>query len=99
MKEYYFSDVLNQMFSDRDECAAAEAKHAKEQVEAKRRKEEADAKRKTLIAEREERKKAVDAAFDAAYKLRDQYVKDYGQYRFEYSLPAYTGSLLDFFGI
>lgn len=95
MREYYFSDVLNQMFSDRDECVAAEAKHAKHQAETKRRNEEAEAKRKALIEERDERKKAVDAAFETAYKLRDKYVEDYGQYRF----AAYTGSLLDLFGI
>ena len=95
----YFSDALERLFDTQDELILAEKKHVEELEAARKRKEEAESKRKVLIAEREERKKAVDAAFEAAYKLRDQYVKDYGQYRFEYSLPAYTGSLLNLFGI
>ena len=39
---------------------------------------------KKKVEERNARKKAVDEAFDKAYKLKDEYVKDYGRYRYSY---------------
>lgn len=95
----YFSDTLERLFDTQDELILAEKKHVEELEAARKRKEDAEIKQKALVIEREKRKIEVDAAFETAYKLRDKYVKDYGQYRFEYGLPAYTGSLLNLFGI
>lgn len=39
---------------------------------------------KKKAEEKAARKKAVDEAFDKAYKLKDEYVKDYGSYMYTY---------------
>ena len=39
---------------------------------------------KKKAEEKAERKKAVDEAFDKAYKLKDEYVKDYSSYMYTY---------------
>ena len=62
---------------DRAEC---EIKCSKKKEEAERL-----AAAKKEAEERAARKKAVDEAFDKAYKLKDEYVKDYGSYLYTYT--------------
>lgn len=51
----------------------------------KKEEEERLAAAKKKAEEKAARKKAVDEAFDKAYKLKDEYVKDYGSYVYIYT--------------
>lgn len=67
----YWSEVLRKPYDTEEELVVAEREYD-ERMEAVKRKEE----------EREARKKAVDDAFEAAYKLQREFLHDYGRYSY-----------------
>lgn len=74
----YYSDVLNRPFATVDELKNAE-KVYNDRIAADKKKKD----------EQKERLAEVEAAFDAAYKLRAAYIKDYGTYSYEYLSPLF----------
>lgn len=78
----YFSEVLDRVFDTPAALDEAEAKHEAKLAEDRQKREAELARKNRLAAEKDSRKAEVDAAWDAAYKLQDKYVEDYGEYFF-----------------
>ena len=67
----YWSEVLRKPYDTEEELTVAENEY-NERMDAIKRKEE----------EKDTRKKAVDDAYEAAYKLQREFLHDYGRYSY-----------------
>ena len=94
----YYSEQLNTLFDTKEECAAAEEKHARAVAEA-------EAKKKALAEERAGRAKVVDELYKAMVEAKKNYndalqdfIRDYGSYHFTYrSSDPFFSSIFNLF--
>ena len=77
----YKCGVCGKEYESIKDRAACEIKCSKQKEEAERL-----AAMKKKQEEQTARKKAVDEAFDKAYKLKEEYLKDYGYYKYYYTV-------------
>ena len=84
----FLSTVLNRAFDTVEELTAEEAKFEAKLAEERQKKEAERVRKQALAEEKDARKAEVDAAWNAAYDLQAQFVKDYGSYYF-YKTNAY----------
>ena len=78
----YYSEVLNRNFDTVDSLVEEETKHEAKLAEIRQKQEEARVAKAALVAAKEARKAELDSAWNTAYELQAQFVKDYGSYYF-----------------
>lgn len=99
MKTLFFSEVLNQYFTDEQACLQAEKEYAEKVAAQKEQERKLKETKASKAKEIEEAYKAYKDAEKHYLELRNQFVKEYGQYHMTVRDEAPITSWTDLFNL